>query len=194
MGLRCNARVVSRERLRLRVLRGSASQAVLALAATALLTGVAWGDVDSGTTVTASSLSGSGTTLAGGTVQLDAAKTFSRGWTLKDATTSTFDTMGLASTLSGKITGAGNVTFSSSVAGGKGTVTLSNSSNNYNGITTINSGVTLALLDSDTTSDTNADSGTIAHSQRLVNNGKFDISDMVTGPPPPRGSPWPARG
>jgi len=67
VGLRCNARVVSRERLRLRTLRGSASHTVLALAATALLTSGAWGDVDSGTTVTASSLSGSGTTLAGGT-------------------------------------------------------------------------------------------------------------------------------
>jgi autotransporter-associated beta strand protein len=160
-------------------LRGSASHTVLALAATALLTSGAWGDVDSGTTVTASSLSGSGTTLAGGTVQLDVAKVYSRGWTLKDATTSTIDAQGFASTLSGKITGSGNITFGDSKGGG--TVTLSNSSNDYTGITTINSGVTLALIDSDTTSDTNTDSGTIQYSQRLVNNGKFDISGTVSG-------------
>jgi len=37
------------------------------------------------------------------------------------------------------------------------------------------------LLDSDLNSDTNATSGTITHSQRLVNNGTFDISGTVAG-------------
>ncbi len=179
MGLRCNARVVSRERLRLRALRGSASHAVLALAAAAFLTSPVWADIDSGTTVKASTLSGSSSTLAGGTVELDSAKSYSRDWSLKSSTSSTIDALGLASTLSGNISGSGNVTFSSSVTGG--TVTLTNSGNDYTGTTTITSGTTLALYDSDTDSDTNTTSGSIEHSQRLVNNGTFDISGTVSG-------------
>ncbi len=177
MGLGCNARAVSQARLRHRALRGSASHAVLALAAAAFFAASASADVGPGQTVQISTNSDS--TLAGGTMQLDAAKTYSRGWTLKSSTSSTIDALGLSSTLSGKITGSGDVTFGDSKGGG--TITLSNSSNDYTGITTINSGVTLALVDSDLNSDTNTDSGTIQYSQRLVNNGTFDISGTLSG-------------
>lgn len=179
MGLGCNTGAASRQRLWLNDLRGSASHAALALAAATLLSASALADVESGQTVTISSLSGTGTTLAGGTVQLDTAKSYSRDFTFKDSTSSTIDAFGNASTLSGKLTGKGNITFSDSKGGGK--VTLTNSNNDFTGTTTIGSNVTLALLDSDTSSDTNGTSGTIASSQRLIinDNGTFDISGAV---------------
>lgn len=179
MGLGCNTGAASRQRLWLNDLRGSTSRAALALAAATLLSASAWADVESGQTVAISTLSGTGTTLAGGTVQLDGAKSYSRDFTFKDSTSSTIDALGNASTLSGKLTGKGNITFSDSKGGGK--ISLTNYNNDFTGTTTIGSNVTLALFDSDTGSDTNATSGTLASSQRLIisDNGTFDISGAV---------------
>ena len=179
MGLGCNTGAASRQRLWLNDLRGSTSRAALALAAATLLSASAWADVESGQSVTISSLSGTGTTLAGGTVQIDGAKSYSRDFTFKDSTSSTIDALGNASTLSGKLTGKGNITFSDSKGGGK--ISLTNYNNDFTGTTTIGSNVTLALFDSDTGSDTNGTSGTLASSQRLIinDNGTFDISGAV---------------
>jgi autotransporter-associated beta strand protein len=179
VGLGCNKGAASRQRLWLNDLRGSTSRAALALAAATLLSASAWADVESGQTVAISTLSGTGTTLAGGTVQLDGAKSYSRDFTLKDSTSSTIDALGNASTLSGKLTGKGNITFSDSKGGGK--ISLTNYNNDFTGTTTVGSNVTLALFDSDTGSDTNATSGTLASSQRLIinDNGTFDISGAV---------------
>jgi len=158
----------------------SASYGVLTLSAAVMLSTAAWADnVDAGSTVKASALPGSGTTMNGGTVQFDESKTLSRGFTFNAVAGNTFDVFGSAATLSGKLTGAGAITIGDSKGGG--ILTLSNSSNDYTGITTINSGATLALIDSDTTSTTNVDSGTIAHSTQLVDNGTFDISGTVSG-------------
>jgi autotransporter-associated beta strand protein len=179
VGLGCNTGAASRQRLWLNDLRSSASHAALALAAATLLSASAWADVESGQTVAISTLSGTGTTLAGGTVQLDGAKSYSRDFTFKDSTSSTIDALGNASTLSGKLTGKGNITFSDSKGGGK--ISLTNYNNDFTGTTTIGSNVTLALFDSDTGSDTNGTSGTLASSQRLIinDNGTFDISGAV---------------
>jgi autotransporter-associated beta strand protein len=180
VALGCNAGAASHERLWLNGLRSSASHAVLALAAATLVSASAWADIDSGQTVKISTVSGD-TTLAGGTLQLDNASTYSRQFTFKESTSSTLDAYGNTSTLSGKLTGKGNITFRNSV-GSSGKITLSNSNNDYTGTTTIGSGVTLALIDSDTSSDTNTNSGTIASSQRLNidQNGTFDISGVVS--------------
>jgi autotransporter-associated beta strand protein len=180
VGLGFNTGAASRERSWLNGLRGSASHAALALAAATLLSASAWADVDAGQTVKISTISGN-TTLAGGTLQLDGtAATYSRDFTFKDSTSSTIDAYGNTSTLSGKLTGKGNITFTNSTGTG-GTITLTNSGNDFTGTTTIGSGVTLALLDSDTSSDTNGTSGTIATSQRLTINtgGTFDVHGAV---------------
>ena len=178
VGLRCVRRLGTEHHRRQRALRSSVSYGAMALTA-ALMMPNAWADVTSGTTVAISTLSGSSTTLSGGTLQLDAAKTYSRDFTFSSSTTSTLDLLGNASTFSGKLTGSGNIIIADTK--GSGVLTLSNSNNDYTGTTTINSGATLALLDSDTSSDTNTTSGTIEHSQQLIDNGTFDISGTVNG-------------
>lgn len=166
MGLRCNARVGSQMRPRLGALRGSAS--ILALATAALLCGPAWADVGTGSTVKISTL-GSSATLAGGTVQVDAAKSYGTDFSLTSATVSTIDATGVAATLSGKFTGAGGITFSDSVGGG--VLTISNGSSTYTGATTISQNATVALTDD----------ATLADSSGLTVNGTFDISDSNSG-------------
>lgn len=178
MGLRCVARLSTEHHRRQRALRSSVSYGAMALTA-ALMLPAAWADVSTGTTVAISTLTGSSTTLSGGTLQLDAAKSYSRDFTFASSTSSTIDLLGNASTFTGKLTGSGNIIIADTK--GSGVLTLNNSTNDYTGTTTINSGATLALLDSDTSSDTNTTSGTIEHSQQLINNGTFDISGTANG-------------
>lgn len=184
VGLSSNGRGVSEQRRRLAALRGSASHTAMMLAAATLLATAASAQVNAGQTVKASDLTGTSTTLNGGTVQLDntTSKDYSRDWTLNAVTSgaNTIDINGTTSNLSGKITGSGNIVFSNSSSTAS-KLTISNSSNDYTGTTTIGSGVTLALVDSDLNSDSNSTSGTIEHSQRLINNGTFDISGAVSG-------------
>lgn len=179
MGLPCVARLGIGRQGRQRLLLASASYGVLALSAAVLVTSGAWADIDSGTTVKASTLSGTSSTFNGGTLQLDTSKTYSRDFTFKDVTGNTIDVLGSTSTFSGKLTGAGAITITDTTGGG--VLTLTNSNNNYTGFTTINSGATLALFDSDTGSDTNTTSGSIQHSAQLVDNGTFDISGTAAG-------------
>ncbi|MDR3527862.1 MAG: autotransporter-associated beta strand repeat-containing protein [Rhizomicrobium sp.] len=178
MGLRCVARFGTEHHRWQKGLRASASYGVLTLSAAAMLTG-AWADIDAGTTVKQSTLSGTSTTMNGGTLQLDQSTSTTRAFTFNNVAGNTFDVFGSTPTFTGKLTGAGAITITDSKGGG--ILTLTNSSNDYTGFTTINSGATLALLDSDTTSTTNTDSGSIAHSAQLVNNGTFDISGTVSG-------------
>lgn len=181
MGLRCVARLNMEHHRWQRVLRASASYGVLALSAVLLTAGaVADDSIASGTSKKASTLSSGNTELAGGTLVLDETnKTYSRQWNIKDGTASTIDVDGSIVTWSGKLAGAGSITITDSV--GNGVLTLSNSSNSYTGSTTINSGATLALIDSDLNSTTNTDSGSIAHSKQVIVNGTFDISGTVSG-------------
>ena len=177
MGLGCNACAASQERRRLGRLRGTASHAVLTLAAVVAMGAPAWA-VDAGGTVNISTLGSSGT-LNGGTVVIDASKSFGTAFTFNKVDGNVFDLKGATATLTGKLTGQGDITFANTGSGG--VLTLSNSSNDYTGKTTINSGVTLALVDSDTSSTTNVDSGTINRSQMVTVNGTLDISGTVAG-------------
>jgi autotransporter-associated beta strand protein len=142
--------------------------------------GAARADIDAGSTLLASNLGGGNSTVFnGGTLQLDASKTYGRDFTFKDVTGNTIDLLGSTSTFSGKLTGDGGITIGDTKGGG--ILTLTDSNNNYKGFTTINSGATLALYDSDTGSDSNTTSGSIQHSAQLVNNGTFDISGTASG-------------
>ena len=179
MGLRCVARLGIGHHRWQRQLRASASYSVLTLSAAALFASGAWADIDAGTTVKISTVSGTSTTMNGGTLQLDASKTYTRDFTFNNVSGSTIDVLGSTSIFSGKLTGSGAITISDTTGGG--TLTLTNSNNNYTGFTTITSGATLALLDSDLNSDTNGTSGTIQHSAQLVDNGTFDISGTANG-------------
>lgn len=85
-------------------------------------------------------------------------------------TAGTIDANGDKLTWSGVIGGAGALTVASSAAGG--VLTLTNT-NGYSGVTTINSGATLAL----------AGTGSIASSSGVADNGAFDISRTNGGTP-----------
>lgn len=137
-------------------------------------------DIDAGSTYLASNLGSSvNATFNGGTLQLDASKTISRDFTIKDVSTNAIDIDGHTVTMSGTLSGAGPLTITDTVGGG--ILTFSNSSNSYTGATTINSGATLALIDSDLNSDSNTTSGTLADSSVVTANGKLDISGTASG-------------
>jgi autotransporter-associated beta strand protein len=178
VGLGCNTRAVTQERRRLGRLRGTASHAVLALAAVVALGGSAWASVDAGTSANISSL-GSSITLNGGTVVIDGSKTFGNAISFNSVSGNTIDAKGATASLTGKLSGSGDIIFANTGSGG--VLSLLNSSNDYTGKTTINSGATLALVDSNASSDTNTDSGTIARSQMVTVNGTLDISGTVGG-------------
>ncbi|GAA0530191.1 autotransporter-associated beta strand protein [Rhizomicrobium palustre] len=159
-------------------MRGSVSTTAILIGA-ALAAGPALADVDAGSSVAISTLTGSSTTLSGGTLQIDGSKSYSRDFTFKASTSSTIDLLASTSTFTGKLTGSGNITIGDSKGGG--ILSLNNSNNDYTGTTTVNSGSTLALVATDPSSTTNTNSGSIAHSQKLTNNGIFDISGTVSG-------------
>lgn len=178
VGLRCNVCAVSGQRRWTKALRGSASHAVLALAAVAALNTPALADINAGETVKISATSGD-TTLNGGTIQIDAAKEYSRQFTFKDVSGNTIDIYGTASELSGKLTGDGGVTFTDSIGGG--VLSISGENNNFTGSVTIDSGATVAIIDegvlynSDALDDA-ADAGSI-----VTINGTLDISESDYG-------------
>jgi autotransporter-associated beta strand protein len=105
--------------------------------------------------------------LGGGTIQVNGSNlTTSVKATLVDSTISTIDTNGLGATLSGVLSGSGNLTKT-----GAGTLTLT-AANTYTGVTTITGG-TLQIGDGGNTGSLTGD---------IVNNGTlaFNRSDMVT--------------
>ena len=120
-------------------------------------------------------ISGLGSTVyssfRGGTLQVDAAGTYSASVTIDASGTNTIDAAGRAATLSGVLsdeTSLGALIFSDSVGGGKITLT---GVNTYTGATTILSGAALAL----------SGSGGVAASSGVANAGTFDISATASG-------------
>lgn len=105
-------------------------------------------------------------TFNGGTLQTTAGITSSRSIVLSG--NGTIDTDGVASTISGRISGGSNLTVASSIRGGS--LTLTNT-NTYTGATTINSGATLSL----------SGAGSVAASSGVTDNGTFDISGTTAG-------------
>jgi fibronectin-binding autotransporter adhesin len=169
VGLGCNARAVSQERLR--VLRGSVSHTVLALAATAVLSGSAWA-VDAGQTVQIST-AGSKVTINGGTVQIDGTGTalsYGTDFTLNEVAGNTIDLKGTTATLTGRLTGKGAITFSNSGAN-TAVLTLAGGAIDYTGATTIANGTTVAL----------SEDATLVNSSSVTVDGTFDVSDGNNG-------------
>jgi autotransporter-associated beta strand protein len=168
VGLGCNARAVSQQR-RLGQLRGSASHAVLVLAAAVVLSGAALADVNSGQSVNISG-AGSKQTLNGGTIVIDGSSSYGTDLSFNDVAGNTIDLKGATATLSGVLSGAGGITFSNSTPG-TGVLTLSNSGNSFTGAATIATGTTVALKDT----------GTLSTAKSLTVNGTFDISATTGG-------------
>ncbi|HEY1708761.1 MAG TPA: autotransporter-associated beta strand repeat-containing protein [Rhizomicrobium sp.] len=154
-------------------LKGSVSAATLGLFMTVSSGGAATAatDIESGHTYQASNL-GANATFAGGTVDMDKSPN-ATDFTIGNSATNTFDAIGNSSILNGTLTSASNSTgtliFTDSKGGG--TITLTNSGNDYVGPTTIDSGVTLAL----------SGTGTIASSTSVTDNGGLDISKTTSG-------------
>lgn len=168
MGLGCNARAVSQQR-RLGQLRGSASHAVLALAAAVVLSGAALADVNSGQSVNISG-AGSKQTLNGGTIVIDGSSSYGTDLAFNDVAGNTIDLKGATATLTGVLSGTGGITFSNSTPG-TGVLTLTNSGNSFTGAATIATGTTVALKDT----------GTLSTAKSLTVNGTFDISATTGG-------------
>jgi hypothetical protein len=109
------------------------------------------------------------TTLAGGTLTIDAAGTDATNWLLDTptgATSNTIDQNGSFATLSGNISGAGNLNFTNTGSGGR--LSLAGTSS-YTGSTAVGNGATLAVNGSIASSSglTVQSGGTIAGSGTL---------------------------
>jgi autotransporter-associated beta strand protein len=148
-------------------LKRTACAAGLCAAAGFLLPSAAFAgsDINAGSSYLASNLGGSvNAVFNGGTLVLDESKTIGRDFTVNDVSTNTIDIDGNTVIFSGDLTGDGPLTITDNAGGGS--LTLTGDGNDYSGWTTISGGAVLAL----------EDSGTIAESSGLTNNGTFDIS------------------
>jgi len=157
----------------------------LCAAGIAVMSAPASASIDPGSPVLISSLSGSSSTFNGGTLEIDASKTFDRDFTVNNVATNTIDIHGSTATLSGKFTGTGPLSLVDTV--GNGILTLTGNSDastdatsNYTGAITINSGATLDLAATKDNSGNVTANASIGGAS-LVNNGIFDISQQTTG-------------
>ena len=143
-------------------------------------------DINAGSTYLASKLGDSvNPDFKGGTLELDSSTTISKDFKVEDFSTNTIDIYGKTATMSGAFTGTGPLTITDSVGGGILTLTgnsdsSSDSTKNYTGAITVNSGAKLGLADTTNSSGTVTATASIGAAS-LVNNGTFDISASTPG-------------
>jgi hypothetical protein len=118
---------------------------------------------NTGENVTTNTMASGSFTGNGGTLTANSSSLTVNNDILLDTNGMTYDANGQNSTLSGVISGAGNITFT-----GNGTTTLT-ATNTYTGATTINSGATLD------------NEGSIASSSGVTNNGTFINNGQAPG-------------